>query len=176
VVPHAAPVRNGGLDADLIAKAVGLSPAGIGFGVHRPGVWQGGPAFLYVPVRDLVALGRAQPQQPEWDRLMELCGVDSAYLYTPGADADYHARMFSPGAGIPEDPATGSASAILAAQLWAAGALGVGETRLALLQGVEMGRPSQIALTVVCDQAGVQSVRVAGTAVRISEGCMRVPQ
>jgi trans-2,3-dihydro-3-hydroxyanthranilate isomerase len=46
---------------------------------------------------------------------------------------------------------------------------------LALRQGVEMGRPSQIALTVVCDQAGVQSVRVAGTAVRISEGRIRIP-
>ncbi|SEM69222.1 trans-2,3-dihydro-3-hydroxyanthranilate isomerase [Pseudorhodobacter antarcticus] len=175
VVPHGAPVAAGGLEAGLIAAALGLWRGDIGFGAHRPGVWQGGPAFLYVPVRDLAALGRAQPQQPEWDRLMDLCGVDSAYLYTPGADADYRARMFSPGAGIPEDPATGSASAILAAQLWAARAIAPGETRLALRQGVEMGRPSQIALTVVCDQAGVQSVRVAGTAVRISEGRIRIP-
>ena len=43
---------------------------------------------------------------------MALADVDSAYLYTPGntpgADCDFRARMFSPTAGIPEDPATGS--------------------------------------------------------------------
>ena len=84
-------------------------------------------------------------------------------------------RLFSPTAGIPEDPATGSASAILAAQLWGAGAVGTGETRLDLLQGVEMGRRSEIGLTVICGAAGVKSVRVSGTAVLISEGRIRIP-
>lgn len=187
IVPHAAqgPDSAKGLDPALLAAALGLSPEQIGFAAHHPGLWQGGPTFLYVPLTDQTALAQAQPYEPAWSQVMAACGVDSAYLYTAGQrvgrrgvgapGADYCARMFSPGAGIPEDPATGSASVILAAQLWASGALSAGETRLELLQGVEMGRKSEIALTAVCDDVGVQSVRVAGSAVRISDGRIRIP-
>lgn len=163
------------LDPAFLAAALGLTPDKIGFGTHTPGLWQGGPCFLYVPVRDRVALAAAHPCEPGWSQLMAAGGVDSAYLYTSGTGADYQARLFSPTAGIPEDPATGSASAILAAQLWGAGAVGTGETRLDLLQGVEMGRRSEIGLTVICGAAGVKSVRVSGTAVRISDGRIRIP-
>jgi trans-2,3-dihydro-3-hydroxyanthranilate isomerase len=51
------------------------------------------------------------------------------------------ARMFDPPAGIAEDPATGSATAILAGQLQATGALTDGTNTWTLKQGVEMGRP-----------------------------------
>ena len=101
--------------------------------------------------------------------------MDSIYLYAKGQECDYRARMFSPTAGIPEDPATGSASAILAAQLLASGALTEGETRLALRQGVEMGRPSEIGLTVVVDGGKVREVRIAGGAVPVASGRIRVP-
>jgi hypothetical protein len=57
------------------------------------------------------------------------------------------ARMFDPPAGIAEDPATGSATAILSGQLLATGALADG-TSWSLRQGVEMGRPSDLRLTV----------------------------
>jgi trans-2,3-dihydro-3-hydroxyanthranilate isomerase len=177
VTPHQAvgPDSARACDPDLLATALGIAPADIGFGPHRPGLWQGGPAFLYVPVKDLQTLAKARVLEPAWSQVMAAGGVDSAYLYTPGAGATYQARMFSPTAGIPEDPATGSASAILAAQLWSAGALSQGTNRLTLLQGVEMGRRSEIALTVVCDTSGVQSVSVAGSAVRISDGRIRIP-
>lgn len=99
----------------LLAQATGLHPDQIGFGAHRPAIWQGGPRFLYIPVRDLDALASARPSEPAWSQAMAMAGVDSAYLYTPGEACDYRARLFSPGAGIPEDPATGSASAILSA-------------------------------------------------------------
>jgi trans-2,3-dihydro-3-hydroxyanthranilate isomerase len=106
---------------------------------------------------------------------MQVAGVDNAYLYTPGDGADYQARMYSPTAGIPEDPATGSAVAILSAQLWASGALGQGEASLTVVQGVEMGRRSEIGLTVTCNESGVQRAKVQGSAVRISEGRIRIP-
>jgi trans-2,3-dihydro-3-hydroxyanthranilate isomerase len=173
VTPHAA--TNGAVPDKLLPAALGLAADEIGFDGHVPGLWQGGPRFLYVPVKDLSALGRARPCEPAWSQVMAMGSVDSAYLYTPNADG-YQARMFSPTAGIPEDPATGSASAILAPQLWAAGAISTGETQINLLQGLEMGRRSEIALTVVCDVQGVKSVRVAGTAMRISDGRIRIPQ
>jgi trans-2,3-dihydro-3-hydroxyanthranilate isomerase len=177
VVPHGvAGLPATALDADRLAAAVGLHSADIGFGAHRPGVWQGGPRFLYIPVARLAALSVARPIQPVWSDVMRSCGVDSAYLYAPGQGCDYQARVFSPTAGIPEDPATGSASAILAAQLEASGVLGDGETRLVLHQGVEMGRPSRIGLTVHRANWALRAVRISGGAVPISIGQIRVPE
>jgi trans-2,3-dihydro-3-hydroxyanthranilate isomerase len=163
------------LPRDLIAASLGLNPAQIGFANHSPATHQGGPRFLYVPVTNLHALAIAQPHEPHWSALMTLADVDSAYLYTPGTDCTYQARMFSPTAGIPEDPATGSASAILAAQLWASAAISPGTTSLSLHQGYEMGRPSQIGLTVEADQNGPTQVRIKGAAVPISSGKIRRP-
>jgi trans-2,3-dihydro-3-hydroxyanthranilate isomerase len=172
VVPYAV-ARD--IPAGLIGQALGLAAADIGFGAHEPGVHEGGPAFLYVPVADRGALGRARPQEPAWSALMAAAGVDCAYLYTPGQGADFQARMFSPTAGIPEDPATGSASAVLASQLRACGVLPQGTARFTLAQGLEMGRPSHIRLTVDSG-AAITAVRVAGQAVRVSHGRIRAPE
>jgi trans-2,3-dihydro-3-hydroxyanthranilate isomerase len=173
VIPHA---TEGVVAADLLAPALGLAPGEIGFAGHGPGVWQGGPRFLYVPVASRAALARARAIQPHWDGVMQAAGVDSAYLYTPGAECDYQARMFSPTAGIPEDPATGSATAILAAQLLASSALGEGTTRLHLRQGVEMGRPSDLFLAADVGGGAITAVRIRGKAVALSEGRIAVPE
>lgn len=175
VIPHAP--RHGALpDPALVAAAVGLPESEIGIGAQRIGLWQGGPGFLYVPLASLDALARARPCEPQWSQAMQTAAVDSAYLYTPGAgDCDYQARLFSPGAGIAEDPATGSASAILAAQLLAHGQLAEGENRLSLRQGVEMGRPSRIGLRVQVTDGQIQWVKVQGSAVPISKGQIRRP-
>ncbi|PWK61045.1 PhzF family phenazine biosynthesis protein [Roseicyclus mahoneyensis] len=156
----------------MIAAALGLQPARIG--PHGPSVWQGGPAFLYFPVTDLSTLAAARPHEPAWSDLMTAAKVDSAYLYTATPEG-YRARMFSPGAGIPEDPATGSASAILAAQLLANGALPEGTTTIPLQQGIEMGRPSVLRLTTDVTDGALGAIRVAGSAVRIAEGSIRIP-
>jgi trans-2,3-dihydro-3-hydroxyanthranilate isomerase len=178
VLPHGvtdAPDHDAALDVGHLAAALGLDPSQIGFAGHRPGLWQGGPRFLYVPVAGLDALAQARPIEPVWSRQMQAGGVDSMYLYTPGTDCTYRARMFSPTAGIPEDPATGSASAILAAQLLASAALKEGETALTLHQGVEMGRPSLIGMTVVIANGKLSEVRILGSAVPVSEGRLRPP-
>lgn len=178
VVPHGvsdAPDLAAALNPERLAAALGLAVGDIGFGSHRPGLWQGGPRFLYAPVISLDALARARPMEPVWSEQMQAAGVDSIYLYTPGEGCAFRARMFSPTAGIPEDPATGSASAILAAQLLACGGLAEGETRLILHQGVEMGRPSVIGLTAVVTDGALAEVRIAGSAVPVGEGKVRAP-
>ncbi|NGQ89801.1 PhzF family phenazine biosynthesis protein [Rhodobacter sp. HX-7-19] len=172
VIPHGTEGRVHG----ALADALGLAAGEIGFGAHRPGIWQGGPRFLYVPVASLDVLARAGPMQPHWDAVMAAAGVDSAYLYTPGADCDFRARMFSPTAGIPEDPATGSATAILAAQLMASGALRDGETRFHLRQGVEMGRASDLWMTVEVAAGAIRAVRIRGAAVPLSDGRIAIPE
>lgn len=156
----------------MIAAALGITPARIG--PHDPGVWEGGPAFMFVPVTDLATLAAARPQEPAWSVLMQAADVDSAYLYVMTAEGP-RARMFSPGAGIPEDPATGSATAILAAQLLANGALADGTTQLHLTQGNEMGRPARLRLTVDVVQDAITAIRVAGSAIKIADGMIRTP-
>jgi trans-2,3-dihydro-3-hydroxyanthranilate isomerase len=178
VLPYAptdAPDIGRALDPLRLAMALGLGAEDIGFGSHRPGLWQGGPRFLYAPVASLAALAKARPMEPVWSEQMRAAGADSIYLYAPGDGCDYRARMFSPTAGIPEDPATGSASALLAAQLLASAALDEGEARLQLQQGVEMGRPSRIGLTVRVTGGRLAEVRIAGSAVPVSQGSIRAP-
>lgn len=159
-------------DRGQVAAALDLPETALGPDI---GLAEGGPRFLYVPVADLAALARARPIEPVWSALMAAAGVDAAYLYAQGQDCDYRARMFSPTAGIAEDPATGSATALLAARLMAAGALDEGETRLTLHQGVEMGRPSVLRMTAVVQDGRLSQVRVAGQAVRVSEGRLTPP-
>ncbi len=170
VTPHAAPGR---ADPALCAAALGVGTLG-SQGHPSPAIWQGGPAFLYIPLPDLETLAAARPIEPHGSRLMAEAGVDSAWCYvkTPGG---YRARMFSPTAGIPEDPATGSASAIFAAELHARGLLSDGANPIRIEQGVEMGRPSQILVTPEIARGALQSVRVAGAAVKISTGRIAPP-
>ncbi len=156
-----------------LAAALGLSEAQIG--PHAPGAFEGGPSFIYAPMQDLAALAAARVTEPGWSALAKAAGCEAVYLYTPGRTTDYQARMFDPGAGIPEDPATGSASAIFAGQLLANGALGPGTTRLTLTQGVEMGRPSDIGLSADVSDGVLTAIRIAGSAVPISSGHIRVP-
>lgn len=156
------------------ASVLGLTEQQAGFGVHRPGVFEGGPRFIYVPVRDLDALAAASPHEPAFSQLCERSGTNSVYVYTAEGDG-YRARMFAPSVGMPEDPATGSASAILAAQLHACDVLQDGTTLLSLAQGIEMGRPSKIAVEINRTRGAITSVRVSGSAVRVSEGMIMPP-
>lgn len=174
VLPHA-PKSGAVAETGRIAAALGLSPEAIGFAGHAPGLYQGGPGYLYVPVADPEALAAARPHEPAWTEVMTRAATGGAYLYTPGGDCDYRARMFAPGGGVPEDPATGSASAILAAQLSASGALSDGTNTLSLRQGVEMGRPSEIGLTIDVENGAIAEIRVSGSAVAISEGRVALP-
>ena len=163
--------------AEAIAEALGLAAADIGFDGHRPGVFKGGPAFLYVPLNSRDALARAQVIEPHWSRLFASLGTRMAYMYTrggDGADTAYRARAYAPLDGIPEDPATGSATAILAAQLLTAETLADGTHRWKLEQGYEMGRPSQIMLEMDVEGGVLVAARIGGSAVVISEGSLRI--
>lgn len=168
-------------DRAIVAAAIGLPESALG--PHAIGNFEGGPAFLYAQVADLDALARAAPRQPGWGEMHAAAAIDDTgrsgvglYLYSDGRDTDLQARMFAPNDGIPEDPATGSATAILAGQLLANGALKEGETVLRIAQGVEMGRPSRLRLSVEVRDGAVSRIRVAGQAVAIASGRIRIPE
>ncbi len=73
----------------------------------------------------------------------------------------FRARDPFPVGGVVEDPATGAAAAALGAYLRERGEI-VPPASFEILQGVEMGRPSRITVSIVPGEAGV---RVGGTAV-----------
>ncbi len=165
---------------ETVAKAIGLTLADMG--PHQTGAYQAGPAFLFAQVASLDALDRAAAREPGWSDLLAEAAIDDTgrsavglYVYAQGDATDIQARMFAPTDGIPEDPATGSATAILAAQLHANGTLVEGENALSLAQGVEMGRPSRLHLTIDVSGGDLAEIRVAGQAVKISHGHTRVP-
>ena len=85
--------------------------------------------------------------------------------------------MFAPGAGVPEDPATGSAAGPLGAYLAVHGVLPKTQTAFMLEQGIEMGRPSRIWIEVSRDPAGMPTtIRVGGTTVPVIRGTIDVRQ
>jgi len=164
-------------DAATIAAALGIAKEDIGFGGHHAGVNEGGPRCLHVPIASRAALAKAWPREPHWSALVAPLGTDMAYLYTPGGDdptTAFRARMFSPGGGIPEDPATGSATALLAVQLLERERLGDGKHGWKIEQGYEMGRASDLWLEADVAKGRLSAVRVAGEAVQVSEGMLDI--
>ena len=157
------------------ARALNLDPADIGFDGHKIASLEGGPRFFYVPVKSRAALEKSQVREPFWSELVKPMGngVDAAYLYTRGGDgpnASFRARMYSPTGGIPEDPATGSATALLAAQLLSAEKLKDGTHHWQLEQGYEMGRPSDLHLEADVKNAKLTAVRIGGGAIQLMSG------
>jgi trans-2,3-dihydro-3-hydroxyanthranilate isomerase len=88
--------------------------------------------------------------------------------------ATVYSRLFAPVLGIPEDPATGSASGPLGAYLlkYNAGSANT-ESGLVSLQGVRMGRPSHIHIALSSRDGVLEEVQVGGEAVVVGEGKIR---
>jgi trans-2,3-dihydro-3-hydroxyanthranilate isomerase len=162
------------------ARALNLDPADIGFDGHAIASIEGGPRFFYVPVKSRAALEKSKVLEPHWSNILKsvnlderISTIDAAYIYTRGGDGpncSFRARMYSPTGGIIEDPATGSATALLAAQLLTAENLNDGTHRWQLEQGYEMGRPSDLRLEADVNAGKLSAVRVGGSAVRLMSG------
>ena len=97
-----------------------------------------------------------------------------AFSLEPGHDdATAYSRMFAPAFGIPEDPATGGASGPLGSYLLRHGVVSPKAAQhMVSLQGVAMGRPSRVHISVASDHGTITSVRVGGAAVLVAEGTL----
>ena len=80
--------------------------------------------------------------------------------------------MFAPHQGVPEDPATGSAAAAFAGYLALHGGYRDGDHVIGIEQGYEMGRPSQIELTLRLAGGRLSGAAIAGDAVVVMEGTL----
>jgi trans-2,3-dihydro-3-hydroxyanthranilate isomerase len=159
---------------DRIADALGLLPREIGFENHNAMCLTAGNTFAFVPVASLEAIGKARIERAHWDHAFgdAIAGV---YLYTRECihnGSAFHARMFAPQLGVPEDPATGSAAVCLAGVVHDFDGLTDGTHKRVIEQGHEMGRPSSIVLTLVVSGGKLETVRIGGSAVRVIDGML----
>ncbi len=160
------------LNVEQLAAALGIEPGSIGFDGHEPSIYSCGNAFVFVPVDTLETIGRASPRFPQYADAMP-SQTAKVYVYTRDVEqkgSAFHARMFAPSLGIPEDPATGSAAAAFAGVLREFEEPYDGEHSFIIEQGYEMGRPSLITLTLDIVKGRLASAMIGGAAVRVSEG------
>ncbi|MCB1488574.1 MAG: PhzF family phenazine biosynthesis protein [Bauldia sp.] len=164
-------------DRDLISAALDLAPSDIGFENHVPTGFDAGVPYCFVPVRDLDAIARARPQMRHYDRAFGDDVLADVFVYTRetvSADHDFHARMFAPKSGIPEDPATGSGVAGLAGVIARFDQPPGGTHRYMIEQGYEMGRPSLMGLEIDMHDGSVHGGRISGDAVVVAKGVLTI--
>jgi len=131
-----------------------------------------GVPFVIVPLATRAAVDRAVPDT----RLLDF----EAYVFTmdrAGASdsATTYSRMFAPALGVYEDPATGSASGPLGSYLVRHSLVTPERGRSILnLQGVKLGRPSWIHVSIESSGREISRVRVGGASIFVAEGVMEV--
>jgi trans-2,3-dihydro-3-hydroxyanthranilate isomerase len=139
-----------------------------------------GNTFLYVPLRDREAVDRARLDVPA---LLAAQGVGpnlGVFVFAPDPDpraGRVYSRMFAPHtSGVPEDPATGSASGPLGAYLVERGLVAPAETvDIVSEQGTRMGRPSFVRIRIGMRDGRVNEIFVGGSVVPVIDGRLRIP-
>ena len=97
-------------------------------------------------------------------------------FFWDAASRTAHARVFAPGVGVREDPATGSAALGLGVWLVASGLLAAdGESAYTVRQGIELHRPSTMECTVTAEAGEPISATVTGQVVPIARGEIAIP-
>ena len=106
--------------------------------------------------------------RPDMSRLAEF-GVVLGINCSAGSGTAWKTRMFAPGGGVPEDPATGSAAGPLAVHLVRHGRVQPGE-EIEISQGAEIRRPSKLYARIGGTPEQIESVDVGGSAVIVARG------
>ena len=156
----------------LITDTIGLTPEDVVQDYPIQAVSTGFP-FLVVPLRNLATVKRAVPNsQKIINDLKDFASQEILIFSTESVheDSHIHARMFAPGAGVLEDPATGSAIGPLGAYLEKYNVLenhSLGE-EIKIEQGYEIQRPSQLIVKVLTEE--INQVLVSGIVRLTAEG------
>ena len=127
-----------------------------------------GPGHVFVALRDA---GEVAALLPDFGALarMTQAGVNCF----AGSGTRWKTRMFAPGSGVAEDPATGSAAGPLAIHLARHGRIAFGD-EIEISQGEEVGRPSTLYARVFGEDDRVERVEVGGSAVIVARGEFRL--
>jgi trans-2,3-dihydro-3-hydroxyanthranilate isomerase len=124
--------------------------------------------YVALPTEDDVAA-----LKPDLGRLGELPAAVGFNCFA-GSGSRWKTRMFAPGGGVAEDPATGSAAGPLALHLARHGRIAFGD-EIEVSQGAELGRPSTLYARVEGSPQQVERVEVGGSAAVVARGEFRLP-
>jgi PhzF family phenazine biosynthesis protein len=155
------------VDPEVIAKALSLKAGEVKIKDLVPTVVTTEVTHLMVPINSIDALNRAALNKTLFVDIANEYGFEGVYCFViSDKDERYIAntRFFSPGIGIEEDPATGSAAGPLAGFLSSKNYIKQGIV-YQFLQGVKMNHPSVIKLKVLPD-----GIWISGSSVIVMEG------
>ena len=158
--------------ADL-ARALGLDAGDVLEGKFSPEAASCGVLFLFVPVKDRTTLGRARVRLQDFENVLDGYSTQKVFVFCDDPEqpgSHLRGRMFAPGIGVAEDPATGSAVAAFTGYLAKRDARRDGTLRWVIEQGFEMGRPSILEAEADVRAGSVTAVRVGGHSVLVSRG------
>jgi trans-2,3-dihydro-3-hydroxyanthranilate isomerase len=127
-----------------------------------------GPGHVYLELESPAAVAALKPN---FGAIEEVTSVGVNCF--AGSGRQWKTRMFAPGSGAPEDPATGSAAGPLAFHLVRHGRIGLDE-EIEISQGDEIGRPSKLFARVFGTAEQVEGIEVGGSAVTVARGEFRL--
>lgn len=165
---------------EIVANAVCLRKDDFKTEAHQPQLVSAGLPFIITEVKDLPALKRVRVNSAGFESVRDHFSGDgvraSIYLYTKmkNDSVDLRARMLAPLSGVPEDPATGSATCAAVGLLAHLDKKPTSSFKLRIAQGVEMGRPSLLYARAEKKDGAVRSTHVGGACVLVSEGTIEV--
>jgi trans-2,3-dihydro-3-hydroxyanthranilate isomerase len=146
----------------------------VAFGVERSElpveVYDNGLRFVYVVLGSEAEVAAVRP---DFAALLDLPGALGFNCFA-GDGSRWKTRMFAPGGGVAEDPATGSAAGPLAVHLARHGRTSFGD-EIQISQGAEIGRPSTLHARVDGSDEKLERVAVGGSAVIVARGEFRLP-
>ncbi|MCA1650291.1 MAG: PhzF family phenazine biosynthesis protein [Acidobacteria bacterium] len=167
-------------DRGALAQAVGLERPDLTADLPAQVVSCGVP-FLFVPVATRTAVDLVAIDRKALARLCRDSGFEErpVFFFTTdragGGDETIYSRMLAPDFGIVEDPATGAASGPLGCYLLHYRVVTADQARSMIsLQGVAMGRPSRIHISIESSGEAITRVRVGGKSVMVGRGEVEV--
>jgi trans-2,3-dihydro-3-hydroxyanthranilate isomerase len=134
-------------------------------------LYDNGPRHLFVALGSETEVAAVEPDFQALARLLPR-GTTSCFA---GAGRRWKTRAFAPGAGVMEDPATGSAAGPLACHLARHGRIAFGE-EIEIRQGAEIARPSVLFARADGTADAIERVEVGGSAVTVARGEFRLPE
>jgi trans-2,3-dihydro-3-hydroxyanthranilate isomerase len=144
---------------DELLAALGLSGS-----LGPVEVYENGPRHVYVELGSEPDVAALRPDIGALGALGSL-GINCF----AGSGLRWKNRMFAPGLGVAEDPATGSAAGPLAVHLARHGRIGFGE-EIEIRQGEEIRRPSILFAEARGSESSIEAVLVGGSAVVVAHG------
>jgi len=162
-------------DRAAVAAALGIGQTDLAGDLPLEVISCGLPFFL-VPIATRAAVDKVAIDRRLLAAAFANAGVEErpVFLFTTERGAwpeTAYSRMLAPGFGISEDPATGSACGPLGSYLVHHGLVSADAAHdLVNLQGVAMGRPSRIHMSIESNGGAITRVRVGGKAVLVGRG------